>query len=70
MVQSHIFEQGFGSCELNQGKFNNGDKNESRHIKFKFLNVCTKAESEFQKISNYYKYGIPWPIGGQKFKKK
>ncbi len=70
MVKSHLFELSFESRELNQGKFNNGNKYERRHIKLKFLNVCTKAESEFKKILNYSKYGIPRPIGGQKFKKK
>ncbi len=29
-------------------------ENEGRHIKFKFLNVCTKAEPKFQKISSCY----------------
>ncbi len=36
----------------------------------KYLNVCTKVDSEFQKISNDYKYGIPRPIGGQLFSEK
>jgi hypothetical protein len=45
-------------------------KNKSRHIKLKFWNVCTKVESKFQKISNYYKYGIPRPISGWIFAEK
>ena len=45
-------------------------KNESKHIKFKISNVCTKVEFKFQKISNYYKYGIPRPISGQLFTEK
>ncbi len=39
-------------------------KNEGRHMKLKFSNVCTKVDSEFKKKSNYYKYGIPQPIVG------
>jgi hypothetical protein len=49
--------------ELNQSKTNFIEenrimaiKNESRHIKIKFLNVCTKVDFEFQKILKYFKY--------------
>ncbi len=45
-------------------------KNKSRHIKSKFSNVCTKVDSEFWKILNDYKDGIPWPISGQIFAEK
>ncbi len=39
-------------------------KNERGKIKLKFLNACTKVDSEFRKISNYYKYGTLRTISG------
>jgi len=43
-------------------------KKESRHIKLKFLKVCTKYDSKVLKILNYYTYGIP--IGEKLFAEK
>jgi hypothetical protein len=45
-------------------------KKESRHIKLKFLNVCTKVDSKFGKILNYHSYTIPQPNGEKLFAEK